>query len=165
MSDKKQEIADKIANLTAEFLNLSKEEVKEEVKLESELAAGEYELKDGTTFRIDEAGNLVDVTAPTVDEAEREEARKDAEDAAQRAAAAEEVAMEKHKEELETKANELKEANEKLEALELQVAELTKTPKISVAPPVVEKPKAKEVKGNLAQRASARMYNQRFGLE
>lgn len=90
-----------------------------EVKFASELAEGEYELKDGTIFKIDAEGNVVDVVAPTEDEAETEEAEKDAED------------MES-KENLEE--SKLSSATKKIEELEAQVTELSATKPISSAP-------------------------------
>lgn len=102
MSESKEKTATGLMDVITTFLSSEKpqeveetkevkeevelEEVKEEapeqkeVKLESELAEGEYELKDGTTFKIDEAGNVVDVVAPTEEEAETEEAAKEEED-------------------------------------------------------------------------------------
>lgn len=49
------------------------EEPKEEAKFSSELPVGEYELKDGTKFTIDEDGNVVGVI-PAEEEAPAEEA-------------------------------------------------------------------------------------------
>lgn len=47
---------------------------KEEVKFSSELPVGEYELKDGTKFTIDEDGNVVGVIPAEEEEPEAEEA-------------------------------------------------------------------------------------------
>ena len=106
---------------TVEMAEETKEEVKEEteVKFASELAEGEYELKDGTTFKIDEEGNVVDVVAPSEEEAETEEAEKDAED------------MEA-KENLEE--SKLSAAAKEIEDLKAKVTELSATKPVSNAP-------------------------------
>jgi hypothetical protein len=133
---------------TVEMAEETKEEVKEEteVKFASELAEGEYELKDGTMFRIDAEGNVVDVQAPSEEEAETEEADKEAEDMGA-------------KENLEeSKLSE--ETTKELEELKAQVAELSATKPISNAPQKTVSVQMEITPGmTYKQRVMAKTYN------
>lgn len=134
--------------------NLAKLTGLESVKLTSELAEGEYKLEDGTTFKIDADGNLVDVVAPDPEAAIAEEAAKDEEVAMQKQAL---ETLEAEKVELE---KQLKEAKEKNETLEAEKVELTKTKKIVTTPKAAKFEKI-ELTSNMtkSQRALARLKN------
>lgn len=127
MSDTKKEAKSLLKDILVYLGHESKEETTEaevkmeetkeettEVKFASELAEGEYELKDGTMFKIDAEGNVVDVVAPTEDEAETEETAKDDED-------------------MEAKENLSKQLKE-IEDLKAKVTELSKVKPVSNAP-------------------------------
>lgn len=130
---------------TVEMAEETKEEVKEEteVKFASELAEGEYELKDGTIFRIDAEGNVVDVQAPSEEEAETEEAEKDVED-------------------MEAKENlaKLSAATKEIEDLKTKVTELSATKPISNAPQKTVSVQMEITPGmTYKQRVMAQTYN------
>ena len=126
----------------------------EAVQLSSELAEGDYTLEDGTKFRIDADGNLVDVKAPDAAEAEAQEAAKAEEEAVAMAA------QKKQAEDLATVTEELKLAKEKITELEAEQLKLTKTKKIVTAPKT-EKFEKIELTSNMTkvQRAQARFLN------
>jgi len=134
---------------TVEMAEETKEEVKEEteVKFASELAEGEYELKDGTMFRIDAEGNVVDVQAPSEEEAETEEAEKDVED-------------------MEAKENlaKLSAATKEIEDLKTKVTELSATKPISNAPQKGAKQEPIQLTSNMTseQKQAARKYNRQL---
>ena len=132
---------------TVEMAEETKEEVKEEaeVKFASELAEGEYELKDGTMFRIDSEGNVVDVKAPSEEEAETEEADKEAEDM-------------DAKENLEE--SKLSAAEKEIEDLKVKVTELSATKPISNAPQKTVSVQMEITPGmTYKQRVMAKTYN------
>lgn len=123
----------------------TKEEETTEVQFASELAEGEYELVDGTKFRIDEAGNVVDVQAPTEREAEGEEEAKDVQD-------------EMSKENLED--SKLSEATKEIEKLKEEVAELSKVKPLGNAPKKAERVQMEITPGmTYLQRVKAATYN------
>lgn len=160
MADEKKELeeAKGLLNSVMTFLSGDKPaEPKKEVKMESELAEGEYELKDGTTFRIDAEGFPVDVKAPTEEEAEEEEAAKREQD----------TMMAEHKqfkEENETLKAELSAVNKTLEAKDAEIVELSKTTPISSAPSSGGKKQPIELTSNMSaeEKQYARRYNRKL---
>jgi hypothetical protein len=134
---------------TVEMAEETKEEVKEEaeVKFASELAEGEYELKDGTMFRIDSEGNVVDVQAPSEEEAETEEASKDNED-------------------MEAKENlaKLSAATKEIEDLKTKVTELSAAKPISNAPSKGAKQEPIQLNSVMSfeEKIKARQFNRRL---
>jgi small-conductance mechanosensitive channel len=135
----------------------------ENTKLTSELAEGEYMLEDGTKFRIDAEGNLVDVVAPDAAEAEAEEAAKREEEEVAMAAVKKplEDEIKSKTEEIEALTEKLKLATEKSEELEEEVVKLSKTKKIVTAPKKGDKVEKIELTSHMTyqERVQARLYN------
>lgn len=149
MEDKKQKANEVIKGLQ-DLLGMTPEVI----NMTSELAEGDYTLEDGTKFRIDADGNLVGVVAPDAAEAEAEESAKAEEEAVEMAA------QKLAKETLEKTIEDLKLSNAKVEKLEAEVIELSKTKKI-VTPPIVAKAEKIELTANMTykQRVAARTFN------
>ena len=118
------------------------------IKMTSELAEGQYTLEDGTTFRIDAEGNLVDVVAPDPAAAEAEEASKAEEEAV-------EMARQKAVQE------EIEGLKKKVAELEAENLQLSKTPKIVPVPKAGKKFEKIELRSDMTyeQRVAARIQN------